>query len=143
MIHRNSLALGLLSLLAAGCNSLGGVPEFTAGAVTPPQLQGGGTALVTIDVKDKNAIVHSVVGTIKEDPSLKLKLQDDGLEGDVKAGDGIWSRAITLPTDAPAGTFNVAFTAFRKDGVAVPIRSSAGEITPLTMDLSLTITPVQ
>lgn len=141
MTYRNSLALGLFSLLVAGCNSLGGVPEFTTGSITPPQLSPGDTGLITIEVKDKNAIVHSIVGVVKEEPTIELKLRDDGQEGDVAAADGIWSLAVTVPMDksVPAGTFNITFTAKRKDGVPVPIRDAAGAITPLTLDLPFVV----
>jgi hypothetical protein len=139
MMKRTTLALGLVSLLA-GCNSLGGVPEFKAGGIVPTELHPGDTALITIEVKDKNGIVHAVTGVVKEEPSLQLKLRDDGQEGDVAAADGTWSLAVTVPPIAPAGAFNVTFTAYRKDGVPVPIRGEAGSIHPLALELPMIIT---
>jgi len=123
----------------AGCNSLGGVPEFTASTIAPQALHPGDTALITIGVKDKNEIIHSIVGVIKEEPSIKLTLHDDGEEGDVKAGDDIWSLAVKVPLEAPPGTFNLTFTAYRSDGVAVPVRSADGEISALSVDMPLAI----
>lgn len=134
-----TLALGLVSLLA-GCNSLGGVPEFKAGGIVPAELHPGDTALVTVEVKDKNAIIHSIVGVVKEEPALQLKLRDDGQEGDVAAADGIWSLAVTVPPTRIAGNFNLTFTAYRNDGVPVPIRAEGGTIHPLALDLPLVIT---
>lgn len=132
------LVLGGISLLA-GCNSLGGVPEFTDAGISPLALHPGDTALVTIDVKDKNNIVAAVVGTIAEAPDRKLKLHDDGEEGDVKPGDGTWSLAVQVPLEAPPGTFNLTFTAYRSDGVAVPIRHKDGTIDALSVSMPLTI----
>ena len=140
MIKGTILALGLVSLLA-GCNSLGGVPEFKAGGVVPAELHPGSTALVTVEVKDKNGIIHGITGVAKQVPSQQLKLRDDGQEGDVKAGDGIWSLAVNVP-DKPelAGSFDLTFTAYRKDGVPVPVRGEDGAIHPLALDLPLIIT---
>jgi hypothetical protein len=138
MIKRTTLALGFVSLLA-GCNSLGGVPEFKAGGIVPAQLFPGDTALITVEVQDKNAIIHSIMGVVKEDPSLQLKLRDDGQEGDVAAGDGIWSLAVTVPPATPDGAVSLTFTAYRGDGVPVPVRSEDGTIHPLAIDLPLVI----
>jgi hypothetical protein len=132
------LLIAFLPVLS-GCNSLGGVPEILTSSITPIELHPGDTALVTIDVRDKNNIVAGVVGTIREDPSRKLKLHDDGTEGDVKPGDGTWSLAVQVPLQAPPGAFNLTFTAYRSDGVAVPIRAKDGTIAPLAVDMPLTI----
>ncbi len=130
--------LGAVALMS-GCNSLGGVPEFKASAIAPATLHPGDTALITIDVKDKNEIIDSIVGVVKEEPSIKLTLQDNGEEGDVKAGDGTWSLAVIVPMEGQPGAYHLTFTAYRSDGVAVPIRDGAGEITALTVDMPLVI----
>lgn len=139
-----SYVLALLTVasmpLLTGCNSLGGVPEFVQAGITPLALHPGDTALVTIDVKDKNDIIASIVGVIEEEPSRKLKLHDDGEEGDVKAGDDTWSLAVQVPLEAPPGNFNLTFTAYRADGVAVPIRADDGTIEPLAINIPLSIT---
>ena len=78
---------------------------------------------------------------IKEVPSIQLKLHDDGLEGDVAAADGIWSLAVLVPDESPEGQFNVTFTAYRNDGVPVPIRGEGGAIHPLALELPMIISP--
>jgi len=133
-----TLALGILTL-AAGCNSLGGVPEFKASAIAPQALHPGDTALITINVKDKNGIIDSISGAVKEEPGIKLTLRDDGQEGDVKAGDGTWSLAVLVPMESQPGAYHLTFTAYRSDGVAVPIRSEAGEITALSVEFPMVI----
>lgn len=133
-----SLVLGALAL-AAGCNSLGGVPEFKASAIAPEALHPGDTALITIDVKDKNNIIGGIVGAVKEEPNLKLTLHDDGQEGDVKAGDNTWSLAVIVPLEGQPGTYHLTFTAYRSDGVAVPIRGAGGEIAALSVEIPLEI----
>lgn len=132
------LASAVFSLLA-GCNSLGGVPQFKSSQIAPQDLHPGDTALITIDVKDKNNIIHSIVGVVKEAPDIKLPLHDDGTEGDVKAADGTWSLAVQVPPKVPPGSFNLTFTAYRSDGVAVPIRDDAGNISSLTAGMPLEI----
>ena len=128
-------------VVLAGCNSLGGVPEFTSSSIAPQPLHSGDTALITIGVKDKNEIIRSIVGeiVIDGDTIIELPLNDSGEEGDVKAGDDIWSLGVAVPVNAPTGDFNVTFTAYRSDGIAVPIRDERGEITALSVELPLTI----
>lgn len=135
------LAVGLMAAmpLISGCNSMGGVPEFVESNISPIALHAGDTALVTISVKDKNNIVAEIVGIVEEMPTRKLKLHDDGQEGDVKAGDGIWSLAVKVPLQSPPGDFNLTFTAYRSDGVAVPIRAADGTIDTLSVHMPLTI----
>lgn len=130
--------LGILIALA-GCNSLGGVPEFKATSILPDTLHPGDTALITIDVKDKNDIIYAIKGVIKEEPDIKLTLHNDGQEGDVRAGDSTWSLAVKVPMEAIPGSFNLTFTAYRSDGVAVPIRSKDGKITALATEIPLAI----
>ena len=132
------LALGALTL-AAGCNSLGGVPAFKSSAIAPEALHPGDTALITIDVKDKNGIIDSIVGAVKEEPGIKLALRDDGQDGDAKAGDGTWSLAVIVPMESQPGAYHLTFTAYRSDGVAVPIRSDEGEITALSVEFPMVI----
>jgi len=137
--HALALLACAASLFMAGCNSLGGVPEFVSAGIDPVTLHPGDTALVTVQVKDKNDIIASIAGVIEEEPSRKLKLHDDGQEGDVKAGDGIWSLAVQVPLQAPPGAFNLTFTAYRSDGVPVPIRGADGTIEPLAVHMPLVI----
>lgn len=132
------LAATLVAVLS-GCNTLGGVPEFTGAAIAPRELHPGDTALITIDVKDRNDIIHAIEGVVEEEPDIKLKLRDDGEEGDEKAGDGTWSLAVLVPLEAPPGSFTLRFTAYRSDGVAVPIRGPGGKIDPLTVEMPLVI----
>ena len=131
-------ALAAMPLLA-GCNSMGGVPQFVGAVISPIELHPGDTALVTIDVKDKNGIIDAISGVIDEEPSRSLKLHDDGQEGDLKAGDSTWSLAVKVPLQAPPGTFNLTFTAYRSDGVAVPVRGNDGTIESLAVHMPLVI----
>ena len=127
--------------IMAGCNSLGGVPEFTSNAIVPQALHPGDTALITVGVKDKNDIIHSIVAVIlvDGDPVIDFTLNDSAEEGDVKAGDDLWSRAVEVPVEAPPGNFNLTITAYRSDGIPVPIRGERGEISALSLEMPLAI----
>lgn len=130
-----ALALGVL----AGCTS---IPKLQDAAIAPAQLKVGDSAVITVRVEDKHAIVKRVEGVVREDPRIKLKLHDDGQAPDVKADDRIWSLQVDVPFQAAPGAFTLDLTAYRSDGTPVPIRRK-GKTGPLTVDLPLTIGAAQ
>jgi hypothetical protein len=139
--YRALIALGLISALLAGCNTMSGQPDLQNALITPPALHPGATALITLEVKDKHGIVQRVEGQLKEDDRITLKLYDDGTHGDVEAGDSIWSLQVDVPAEAPPGEFAVDFVAYRADGQPVPIRDEQGNVTILTESLSGAVQP--
>lgn len=51
----------------------------------------------------------------REANNLEYALNNDGADGDERAGDNIWSRRITLPRGVPAGKFHFDFKALDKN----------------------------
>jgi len=134
------LATAAIAVVAlTGCNTMAKAPKFKAALLDPPTLQPGDTAVITVEVADKNRIIDRIEGVVKEDPRITFKLRDDGAPPDEKAGDGIWSLQVDVPFQAPPGDFEREFTAYRADGMAVPVRDAEGNAVPLTETLPVVI----
>lgn len=128
-----------LTGMLAGCNTMGRQPQFREATITPSQLTPGDSAVIAVDVKDRHEIVRTVEGVIREEPTLKLKLRDDGEAPDTKAGDNLWVLQVDVPFQAPPGEFMLDLTAYRSDGTPVPVRGAEGKTVPLTASLPIVI----
>lgn len=125
-------------VVCAGCTTAGRYPKLIEPAIVPAELKAGETAVITVRVADRHNIVRRVEGVVREDPTVKLKLRDDGKAPDEKEGDGIWTLQVDAPFQAPVGQFNVDLTAYRADGTPVPIRQE-GHKQPLAVTIPVTI----
>lgn len=133
-MHTRHLMLVVLVLalaLVSGCNTLSKQPQITRAAITPPVLQPGDSAVITLAVKDRHQIVDRIEGVVLEDPRLTFRLRDDGEAPDEKAGDGVWSMRVDVPFQAPPGEFRLEFTAYDKDGNAISVRDEHKRVMPL------------
>lgn len=140
----NRLRTTLLSLslatMALGCNTVGSQPEIQRAVIEPGTLKPGDSAVITLEVVDKNAIIERIEGVVVEDPRITFRLRDDGEAPDLQALDGIWSMKVDVPFTAPEGDFKLEFTAYRSDGQPVPVRDSSGDIVSLSESLAVVIT---
>ncbi|MBI2433264.1 MAG: hypothetical protein HYV26_10365 [Candidatus Hydrogenedentes bacterium] len=125
--------------LCAGCHTFSPVPAFNDIALTPRDLHPGDVAVITVKLTDKNNIVERVEGVLKEAPQVTFRLRDDGQAPDEKANDDVWTLRVDVPFDAPPGEFVLEFTAYRSDGLAVPIRNDSGDTVPLTANYSFAV----
>jgi MYXO-CTERM domain-containing protein len=103
------------------------------GQATPAQLEAGEATLLTATVTPGQVPVSTDLAVACDLTAIggaaDQSLFDDGASGgDVTADDGIFSFAITLPADQPAGTYDLPCTV--SDGEA---RSSDFEITVTVM----------
>jgi hypothetical protein len=105
----------------------------------PSELNPGSSAVIQVVVKDKHHVVRKVEGVVKEDPRIKLKLRDDGIEPDKKANDGVWILKVDVPDEAVPGEFTLGIDAYNKDGIPVKIRESKKKITPLHIEIPIII----
>lgn len=137
----SKLVCGVLVSLCAvlGCNTLGRQPVIRHAAIEPTELKPGDVAVITVEIGDRHGIVDRVEGVVQEDPAIKFKLRDDGVDPDKKAGDGIWSLKVDVPFQAPPGEFTLEFTAFRADGQPIIVRDAAGAAVPLMTTFGLAI----
>lgn len=130
--------IGVVCVLA-GCNTLGRQPQLQQAMIAPPQLKPGDSAVVSVHVQDKHYLVRRVEGFVREEPSIKFKLKDDGVAPDAKAGDNIWTLQVDVPFTAPAGDFTLELTAYRADGTPVPVRDKSGKTGLLTVAIPVII----
>lgn len=131
-------ALIVLLVAMAGCNTAGRQPQFQRALIAPDQLKPGDTAIIQVEVKDKFDVVSRVEGVVKEDPTIRLKLRDDGEAPDETAGDKIWALQVDVPYQATPGEFLLQITAYRADGSVVPVKTQDGSA-PLSASVPLTI----
>ena len=131
--------LALAMLLLTGCNTLSGQPQITRAAIDTEVLEPGASAVITLDVKDKQNVVERIEGVVLEDPRITFRLRDDGQPPDVKAEDNVWSMQVDVPFQAPPGQFRLEFTAYGPDGMPVSIRDDAGEVITLQQTVPINI----
>ena len=132
--------IGLVFLLISivGCNTASRQPQFQRAVITPDQLKPGDTAKIEVQLKDRYDIVHRVEGVVREDPTIRLKLHDDGQAPDEKADDNVWVLQVDVPFQATPGDFLLQLTAYRADGTVVPVKSREGTV-PLSTTVPLKI----
>jgi hypothetical protein len=112
----------LMVAILAGCNTYGRQPRVRQALIEPAELHPGDTALISVQIEDRFGIVKRVEGVVREDPRITFQLRDDGVEPDLKAGDGIWILPVDVPFQAPPGKFTLDVTAYRSDGEAIVVR---------------------
>jgi len=139
MFRYTFATLALAMLLLSGCNTLSGQPQITRAAINPEVLEPGTSAVITLDVKDKQNVVERIEGVVLEDPRITFRLRDDGQPPDEKAEDNVWSMQVDVPFQAPPGQFRLEFTAYGPDGMPVSIRDDAGEVITLQQTVSINI----
>jgi hypothetical protein len=136
-------ALAACLAVMAGCNTLSGQPEISKAEITPPELKPGDSAVITVNLKDRNNVVRRVEGVVVEDPRITFKLNDAGAEPDAKAGDGVWSMAVDVPFQAPPGQYLLEVTALDADGRPVSVRDTNGIVNPLQAAVPIRIMKTQ
>ena len=134
-----TLAFVVLVGAVAGCNTLGRQPKLENAAISPAELKPGASAVVSVKVVDRHNIVKRVEGVVQEDPSIRLKLRDDGSEPDAKAGDNVWTLRVDVPEQAPPGAFVLELIAYRSDGTPVPVRNAERHVVNLATSLPVVI----
>ena len=132
-------AFGALLVTLQGCNTMTKEPEFLGAGIQPDHLQPGDLAVITVDLRDKHDIVSRIEGVVQEDPRITFDLNDQGINSDEKAGDGVWSFGVKVPFQAPSGEFTLDLIAFRGDGVPVSVRDDDGNVVPLRSTVPLRI----
>ncbi|HRI89451.1 MAG TPA: hypothetical protein PK869_14355 [Candidatus Hydrogenedentes bacterium] len=104
--------------------------------VEPAAAKAGDSVLISAAVQDQGRAVDTVAAAIGE---LRIDLFDNGTEGDLTAGDGIWSRQIALPATLAAGDAPVSVSAYNASGEAVTVPDATGNPVPLTAEGKVSI----
>ena len=100
-------------LLIIGCASQLAVKQTM---IDPPQVNVGDDAKIVIVFTGEKNSVATVIATVRENPEMYFSLNDDGENGDEKAGDNIWTYTITIPWDAPSDTYHLDIRARDQEG---------------------------
>ena len=129
----------LFAVILLSCRTIAGQPQILKASIVPSEIKPGDKVLIEAVVKDRHYIVRKVECTVKEDPRAKIRLNDNGMEPDKKANDGVWCVAVEVPDETPKGKFNLEITAYRKDGESVFVRTKSGEIEVLKETLAIEI----
>jgi hypothetical protein len=91
-------------------------------AAQPTELEAGDSLLLSVDFEGSKKNVLIALAKFREATDLKYSLNDDGINGDEKAGDQVWSSLIQVPSYAPKGQFHFDILALDKDlnGIYLP-----------------------
>jgi len=112
---KNASIYSILIILAVilSCASQLAVKEIW---VEPKEVEPGDNAKVFVVLKGATAKVSKIIATVRESTDMYFPLNDDGKDGDKKAGDNIWSYEVVVPWEAYAGTYHVDFSVYDKEG---------------------------
>lgn len=137
---RNGIFLSVSLAAMMGCSSIPRQPVIQIAIIEPSELRPGDSATITVKLEDKFSIVSRVEGVVKEDPTIKFELKDDGEPPDAKAGDGIWTIRVDVPFNAPPGDFEFDVKTYDESGDGVLVLDEEGNTVPLTANFGLVIT---
>lgn len=102
-------------------------PGLSQPAVTPWIALPGDIILLTVAVDDSGDGIGDVFVNLRSvGGSPFTRLNDDGKEGDEKAGDGVYSTRYTIPSKVAQGTYSIGFSA--KDSLNLAERSISTSI---------------
>jgi hypothetical protein len=105
----------------------------------PAKFSPGDETIVSVRIIDTQGVVAEVTATVREYRSISLDLNDSGEEGDKVAGDGIWSLAFEIPSEASAAEYNWDFEAFDAKGDPVKVTTEEGSEESLTAEASVEV----
>ncbi len=118
--------------VASGCNTLARQPHLSEVNVSPNPVIPGQTVTLTVRITSIDPVVTKLEAVVREEPSMRLPLRDDGIAPDVTAHDNIWTHAIEVPFTAPSGVYNLDIHAYNKKGAPVMVRTAENSVVPLT-----------
>ncbi|UCE05872.1 MAG: hypothetical protein JSW07_20150 [bacterium] len=84
--------------------------------VEPKEVVPGDDAKIFVVLKASKSKVASVVATVREVPDFSFSLNNEGKDGDEKAGDNVWSYQVMVPWEADAGIYHLDISVRDKDG---------------------------
>ncbi len=85
-------------------------------AVSPESVGIGGKALFTVKLKSPKNAVQSVTAIVAEAPDYRFYLNDNGENGDAKAGDNTWSYEVVVPGEAQPGPYTLQIKVLDSEG---------------------------
>lgn len=110
---QSTFAFLMVGILLLSCSKTLMVQQISA---TPEELGIGDQGLVTVTMKGPKNSIKSITATVREESSFTFQLNDGGKNGDITAGDNVWSFQIQVPYEAPPGTYNLEFSVVDMEG---------------------------
>ncbi|MDA0195763.1 MAG: hypothetical protein O2951_12085 [Bacteroidetes bacterium] len=86
--------------------------ELRDAKCTPEKVKPGESVLFSVNVNDPKGQVETITTRLVQYPDLVLMLNDNGGQGDVVEGDGIWSIVFEMPSQASPRQYDWEFRAY-------------------------------
>lgn len=83
-------------------------------AAAPP----GAAVRMTVEVVDMENAIDTLAATLNA-AGVTVDMFDNGQNGDVAAGDGVWSAMLPLPGDLPLGPYEVTMLPYDANGAPI------------------------
>ena len=109
---------------------------LTNPGVTPVSVRPGTATLLSVDVIDTERKVDTITATLG-DNVFAADLYDNGMRGDVAAGDGRWSVLLNVPVDLPDGPHTITIEAYDAQGARLSTPGPDGQ--PQAISVSLVV----
>ncbi len=93
----------------------------------PAEVEAGNTMLIFVEFSELKDQVLLVKASFREANDVNFILNDEGKNGDVKAGDNIWSCAIEIPFVVPSGQFHFDFHCIDRNLDRIYVKESLKE----------------
>jgi hypothetical protein len=108
-------------------------------SVRPAEVSAGGTLSVSVFFEGPQEGVLTVLAKFREATDLKYPLNDDGINGDERAGDHVWSGLIQIPSDVPKGGYHFDILALDRDlnGIYLPVSANGENREPASLIFSV------
>lgn len=98
--------------------------------LSPASINPGQAVLVTVEVIDLQNAIDTLAATFGATKAT-VDLHDNGTNGDVAVGDGIWSARLTVPAEAAPGPYEVNIAAYNANGAPIMTLTKDQRIVPL------------
>ena len=107
--------------------------------VEPSQVAPGEDAKIFVVFKGPKDKVANVTATVREYPEMVIPLNDKGENGDIKAGDNIWTFKMTIPWEAPADIYHLDISVYDQSGNEIITKGFEQQSTGRSGTIELTI----
>ncbi len=109
-------------------------------AIEPASAAPGSAVRVTVQVIDMENAIDTLAATLNA-ANVAADLFDNGQNGDIAAGDGVWSAMLNLPVDLPPGRYEVKILAYDANGAPILTLTADQRVTQLSAVIPLAVTP--
>ncbi|NIM13651.1 MAG: hypothetical protein GTO45_16155 [Candidatus Aminicenantes bacterium] len=93
----------------------------------PAVVEAGDTILLSVEFAGLKDHVLMVKASVREANNMNYILNNEGNNGDQKAGDNIWSCTVEIPANVPAGQFHFDFQCLNIDLNRIYIKGTVKE----------------